>query len=325
MSAFFIRDCSSSPSWGYMLMPILAVTRHSSPRRTTGSLVVLIIFWAMVAALLKSLISSISIMNSSPPRRPTTSSARSIFLNRRAISCSNWSPASCPRESLIVLKRSKSINKTANRRWWRRADWMAWLSNWLNIKRLGNPVRTSWVAIRLSSCSIRLRSVMSRTMPNISRRSPESKTTSRTSIGKIVPSFRLWIPSKLTGSPGTICIHFSLCLPGTALVSISCIDKSNNSSRVYPRLSQASWFTSIIFPSKSWRKMVSFEYSTKRRSLSSLSCSDLNAASLCNSAFLRSVISIKLPSVARSPLYMMGVIVSKSHITSCFLLKNLYS
>src|ERR1039458_7245413 len=56
-----------------------------------------------------------STTNSSPPRRATVSACRDRSESLRPTSASTWSPASCPNESLIFLKWSKSTNRTARR------------------------------------------------------------------------------------------------------------------------------------------------------------------------------------------------------------------
>ncbi len=145
------------------------------------------------------------------------------------------------------------------------------------------------MARRASASSACLRSVISRTRPRNSRRSPDTKTPRRTSTGKVVPSLRIWTRSNVTGSPGTICSHCSNSLRSNA-GSKSCIVKLNSSSRVYPKLSQARRFTSRMLESESCRKKASAAYSTRRRNRSSLSCR-LSSASL--SSVMSSTTSIK--------------------------------
>jgi len=65
---------------------------------------------------------------------------------RLATSCSSRSPASCPNESFTILKRSRSMNSTAQRRSWRCAVSIAWSSNSANSVRFGRPVSSSCVA-----------------------------------------------------------------------------------------------------------------------------------------------------------------------------------
>ena len=55
------------------------------------------------------------ITNSSPPKRATESDARIACASREPICCSSQSPLSWPRLSLTTLKRSTSMNTTANR------------------------------------------------------------------------------------------------------------------------------------------------------------------------------------------------------------------
>src|ERR1039457_5675355 len=51
--------------------------------------------------------------NSSPPIRPAVSEVRTHPRSRAATDCSSRSPISWPSESLMYLKRSTSMNKTA--------------------------------------------------------------------------------------------------------------------------------------------------------------------------------------------------------------------
>ncbi len=51
--------------------------------------------------------------NSSPPRRATVSLARTQAVSRAATAFRSWSPTAWPSESLMVLKRSRSMNMKA--------------------------------------------------------------------------------------------------------------------------------------------------------------------------------------------------------------------
>ena len=77
---------------------------------------------------------------------------------RLATSRSSVSPASWPRVSLMNLKRSRSMNSTANLRWLRLDAASTWFSSSANITRLGRPVRLSCVArySMRSSASLRV-------------------------------------------------------------------------------------------------------------------------------------------------------------------------
>ena len=59
-----------------------------------------------------SSVSSSRIANSSPPNRAVVSSGRITARRRSATATSSWSPASCPSESLTVLKSSRSEKRT---------------------------------------------------------------------------------------------------------------------------------------------------------------------------------------------------------------------
>ena len=56
---------------------------------------------------------SIRMTNSSPPNLATKSSSLSTSFNLFAVSIKKISPIECPLISLIILKLSKSINKSA--------------------------------------------------------------------------------------------------------------------------------------------------------------------------------------------------------------------
>ena len=58
---------------------------------------------------------------------------------------------------------------------------------------------------------------------------------------------------KVINSPGSICFQFSLYWTAITSTSISSIDKLKNSSRVYLKLSQVCWFTSITLQNP-WRE-----------------------------------------------------------------------
>jgi len=103
------------------------------------------IFWAQ--RLMRSLSAVSKIMvNSSPPNRAIKSSVPMHDFKRCATSMRSSSPMVCPKESLMVLNSSKSINNTDNGV----CFLMSSLKVSTNKKRLGSPVRVSCVAI----CSI---------------------------------------------------------------------------------------------------------------------------------------------------------------------------
>ncbi len=116
MSAFLVSVCTSSPSDGYIAMPILAVVWHSWPLSCKGWLSTDSSLPAMRSTSSRSAASSRMTTNSSPPSRATTSLERNALRSLPPISTSSMSPASWPSESLMTLNLSRSMNSTANRR-----------------------------------------------------------------------------------------------------------------------------------------------------------------------------------------------------------------
>ncbi|VTQ30710.1 Uncharacterised protein [Pseudomonas aeruginosa] len=84
--------------------------------------------------------------NSSPPRRATRSLSRNCPRMRMAMLTSTVSPAAWPRRSLISLKRSLSMNSTANCSRCSLASRSARLRRPSKKARLGRLVRLSWWA-----------------------------------------------------------------------------------------------------------------------------------------------------------------------------------
>ena len=117
---------------------------------------------------------SISTANSSPPKRATTSTSRTQPETRSATARSTWSPVSCPRLSLIFLKRSRSRNRTDRNLPLRPARWIACANDCLNRVRLGKPVSSSWSARKRVRSSDSLRVVTSCRTPSILSADPAS-------------------------------------------------------------------------------------------------------------------------------------------------------
>ena len=65
--------------------------------------------------------------------------ARRLSFRRSATSRSKASPASWPRLSLMILKRSRSMNSTANLRWLRRDSAGTWFSSSAEHHAVGQP------------------------------------------------------------------------------------------------------------------------------------------------------------------------------------------
>ena len=91
--------------------------------------------------------------NSSPPNLATVSIFRPVPASLNATSLSNSSPASWPMVSLIILKLSRSIKKTANLWSWRLDSATACCNLSWNNNRLGKPVSESCSAKCFSLCS----------------------------------------------------------------------------------------------------------------------------------------------------------------------------
>ena len=156
-----ISASASRPSSGNTLMPIEGVTVSSRPSRTMGSDSVSMIFCATWAESAPILISGSTTTNSSPPTRHTVSPSRSCLTRRAATSLSSRSPTACPRESLMVLNRSRSMNITAVCLRLRYDSASAWVSRSSSRRRFGRPVRASWSARCWARCSADLRSAIS--------------------------------------------------------------------------------------------------------------------------------------------------------------------
>ncbi len=84
--------------------------------------------------------------NSSPPKRATVSAVRTTVPSRRATSCRSSSPARCPKESLMSLKRSRSQTSSAKDRMSRSACAMACCRRSSSRTRFGRPgqARRAW-------------------------------------------------------------------------------------------------------------------------------------------------------------------------------------
>ena len=123
--------------------------------------------------------------NSSPPSRATVSDSRSAASRRCPTSISSASPAAWPSESLISLKRSRSITTTASCLPSRRAVRISRSMRSPKSVRLARPVRPSWSAwyslssdCASSACSALRRCVTSWTTPIVNDSSTLSPRTS---------------------------------------------------------------------------------------------------------------------------------------------------
>ena len=123
-------------------IPMLADTTICSVSTSTGSARAAAMRSAIITASLRSLTSQ-STANSSPPSRPTLSLSRSASSTRAAVVRSRRSPASWPSESLITLKRSRSMNSTATSPPARRVRASAMPTRSRKRMRLGRPVTGS--------------------------------------------------------------------------------------------------------------------------------------------------------------------------------------
>ena len=102
------------------------------------------ICWASITAVSRRVAISVNnTTNSSPPKRATVSSFRKTFLKRCATSCNKASPTECPKESLMFLKRSKSIYINAVKCFWRLLTAMSCSNLSINNIRLGKVVKPS--------------------------------------------------------------------------------------------------------------------------------------------------------------------------------------
>ncbi len=112
--------------------------------------------------------------NSSPPSRATVSVARTHAVSRAATRFSSSSPTWWPSESLIVLKRSRSMNMNAKPTWFLAAlkthcSRRSWSST-----RLGSPVSASRVARYSARSSARFLLVTSVEVPVMRSAFPDS-------------------------------------------------------------------------------------------------------------------------------------------------------
>ena len=145
-------------------MPTLARVNSSWPSITNGCSSPAWMRAAIVCASSGSSGSSTRTANSSPPRRATVSELRTQPSSRLATWRSSSSPAACPSESFTVLKSSRSTNRTAMPRPWRRVRATAWRTRSSNSERLGSAVSGSWKAWWRSWSSRLVRSPTSRTV-----------------------------------------------------------------------------------------------------------------------------------------------------------------
>jgi hypothetical protein len=104
-------------------------------------------------------------VNSSPPMRATMSVDLKHLSRRWLTAKRSWSPTSCPKESLIILKLSRSRNSTATTSSHCRVRARASSRRSKNRARFGRPVNGSWKARCSSSSSSALRLVMSTMNP----------------------------------------------------------------------------------------------------------------------------------------------------------------
>ena len=143
-------------------MPTLHDTCSSAPSTACGSRMRGISRCSTTSAISSTVCTPPSTTtNSSPPRRLTVSPSRTPSASRRATDRSRPSPMWWPSESLICLKRSRSMNSTATRCCVRRACCTASRNRSMHRLRLGSSVSTSCSARKRMRCSLFLRSLMS--------------------------------------------------------------------------------------------------------------------------------------------------------------------
>ena len=154
------------PSSGYSAMPTLHDTCSSCPSTTCA--------WRIsgIRRCSTSCCTSarpatpcITTTNSSPPRRLTVSCPRTDCVSRAATERNSPSPMWWPKVSLMLLKRSRSMNSTATCAFTARACASAACKRCSHSERLGSSVSTSWCARKRMRSSLSLRSVMSMAMP----------------------------------------------------------------------------------------------------------------------------------------------------------------
>ena len=197
----------SSPSPGNSAMPMLALTCAVLAARGSSSGV-----W--IARSSRSTVTDTcsrlpacvsSTRNSSPLTRQTMSDSRSVATRRWLMPSSSSSPAAWPIESLTALKRSRSMNSSAQLSCWRRAAAASCWNSSRNSVRLGRPVRWSYMAILLSclflassssnSSWMRARTVFRcwPSWPSSSRWRQTSAGTDSRAASVLACSFRRWI------------------------------------------------------------------------------------------------------------------------------------
>ena len=142
ISACLSNVALSTPSSGKTAAPIEAVIATTCSLIASGILTCCNTCSAKLSSV-STRFTSHNRTNSSPPKRARVSPSGRIDKIRSATCCNKLSPASCPKLSLTSLKRSKSINITANRSWFRLALLRAIESRSWNKRRLGKPVSSS--------------------------------------------------------------------------------------------------------------------------------------------------------------------------------------
>ena len=167
-----LRSSSSAPSGpaarrSAVAIPMLARTKTSFPSRWNGPVERREDPSGDVGGAHALAPSSSRTANSSPPSRAAVSGVRRHVRRRSPTSPSRRSPAAWPRESLIVLKSSRSMNRTdigRSSRVWRSS---ACSTRSRNNARLARPVIESWKAWCASCSSNALRSDTSRELRTI--------------------------------------------------------------------------------------------------------------------------------------------------------------
>ena len=160
-SAFFSRSSGVSPWAGNMARPMDRPTCRLCPSSMKGSAKRSRMCPATLAEASALVGPSMTTTNSSPPRRATVSRRRTAPFRRTATSWSSLSPVEWPMESLMSLKRSRSMSSTAISSPSRRADSTERSRRSCSSRRLGRPVRASWKAWWRSCSSARFCSVTS--------------------------------------------------------------------------------------------------------------------------------------------------------------------
>ncbi len=235
---------------------MLAVIRSSCPATVTGAASAALTVAAISAARWYASSPSVprsshSTRNSSPPCRPGRSPGRTVRRSRSARAISRASPTSCPRLSLTVLNRSRSMNSRA--RCWpvRAALTCAARSSSSTRARLGRPVSMSWWASRSMCRRAARRSVTSSTWRSTCSGRPSTSRTSEvmTSIHTAEPSGRISrrsTGSSRVGSPRSNPASRAL----AATRSSGCSSSTNrlpdsSSARVHPAIRQNASLASV--------------------------------------------------------------------------------